>query len=136
MGGSSNSVSEKTFVFIGDKMSGKSSLIAKLLDEPLKDDMKETTALDFRYGTRVKEEKKQRLNIYELGGGRTLSSLLQAPLNSYALASGDIIVCIVIDLANPGASVDTLLFWLATIREQLTKSTQDIQSKLPPQYQQ
>jgi GTPase SAR1 family protein len=58
MGGSNNSVSEKTFVFIGDKMSGKSSLIAKLLDEPLKEDMKETTALDFRYGTRVKEEKK------------------------------------------------------------------------------
>ena len=118
-----SNVSEKTFVFIGDKMSGKSSLIAKLLDEPLKDDMKETTALDFRYGTRVKEEKKSRLNIYELGGGRTLASLLQAPLNSYALASGDIIVCIVIDLANPGASVDTLLFWLATIREQLGKST-------------
>ncbi len=61
---------------MGDKMSGKSSLIAKLLDEPLKDDMKETTALDFRYGTRIKDEKKQKLNIYELGGGRTLSSLL------------------------------------------------------------
>ena len=48
-------------------MSGKTSLIAKLLDEPVKEDMKETTALDFRYGTRVKEEKKQRINIYELG---------------------------------------------------------------------
>lgn len=48
-------------------MSGKTSLIAKLLEEPIKDDMKETTALDFRYGTRVKDQKKQRLNIYELG---------------------------------------------------------------------
>lgn len=48
-------------------MSGKTSLIAKLLDEPVKEDMKETTALDFRYGTRVKEEKKQKINIYELG---------------------------------------------------------------------
>ena len=107
-------------------MSGKSSLIAKLLDEPVKDDMKETTALDFRYGTRIKDEKKQKLNIYELGGGRTLSSLLQAPLNSYALANGNMIVCIVIDLANPGASVDTLLFWIATIREQLTKAASEI----------
>ncbi len=71
-----SNLSEKTFVFVGDKMSGKSSLIAKLLDEPLKDDMKETTALDFRYGTRIKDEKKQKLNIYELGGGRTLASLL------------------------------------------------------------
>ena len=48
-------------------MSGKTSLIAKLLDEPVKEDMKETTALDFRYVTRVKEEKKQKINIYELG---------------------------------------------------------------------
>jgi GTPase SAR1 family protein len=104
-------------VFVGDKQSGKSSLIAKLLDEPVKDDLKETTALDFRFGTRVREEKKQKLNIYELGGGRTLSSLLQAPINAYSLASGTLVVCIVIDLANPGASVDTLLFWLATLRE-------------------
>lgn len=29
--------------------------------------MKETTALDYRYGTRAKDEKKQKVNIYELG---------------------------------------------------------------------
>ena len=58
---------EKTVVFVGEKSSGKSSLIAKFLDEPVKDDMKETTALDFRYGTRIKDEKKQKVNIYELG---------------------------------------------------------------------
>lgn len=45
-------------MFVGEKRSGKSSLIARLLDEPVKDDMKETTALDFRYGTRVKDDKK------------------------------------------------------------------------------
>lgn len=58
---------EKTLVFVGEKQSGKSSLIAKYLDEPVKEDMKETTALDFRYGTRIKDERKQKLNIYELG---------------------------------------------------------------------
>ena len=52
---------------MGEKRSGKSSLISKFLDEPVKDDMKETTALDFRYGTRIKDEKKQKVNIYELG---------------------------------------------------------------------
>lgn len=58
---------EKTVVFVGEKQSGKSSLVAKFLDEPVKDDVKETTALDYRYGTRVKDEKKQKVNIYELG---------------------------------------------------------------------
>ena len=61
---------------MGDKQRGKSSLVSKLLDEPVKEDVKETTALDFRFGTRAKEEKKQKISIYELGGGRTLSSLL------------------------------------------------------------
>jgi hypothetical protein len=42
-------------------------LIAKYLDEPVKDDMKETTALDYRYGVRTKDDKKQKFNIYELG---------------------------------------------------------------------
>lgn len=58
---------EKTVVFVGEKQSGKTSLIAKYLDEPVRDDVKETTALDFRYGVRTKDEKKQKVNIYELG---------------------------------------------------------------------
>jgi predicted ATP-dependent endonuclease of OLD family len=65
---------EKTVVFVGEKSSGKSSLIAKFLDDPVKDDMKETTALDFRYGIRTKDEKKQKVNIYELGKKLSLSS--------------------------------------------------------------
>lgn len=67
---------EKTVVFVGEKSSGKSSLIAKFLDDPVKDDMKETTALDFRYGIRTKDEKKQKVNIYELGKKLSLSSLI------------------------------------------------------------
>ena len=29
--------------------------------------MKETTALEYKFGTRVREDKKQKMNIYELG---------------------------------------------------------------------
>jgi len=54
-------------VFVGDKQSGKTLLIAKYLDEPVKEDVKETTALEYRYGVRTKDEKKQKFNIYELG---------------------------------------------------------------------
>lgn len=38
--------------------------------------IKETIALDFKYGTKHKDETKIRLNTYEIGGGRTLSNLL------------------------------------------------------------
>jgi hypothetical protein len=45
---------EKTLLFIGEKQSGKSSLIAKYLDEPLREKMPKTTALDYRYGLKKK----------------------------------------------------------------------------------
>lgn len=52
-----------------------------------------------------------------------MSSLLQAPINAYTVASGTLVVCIVLDLANPGASIDSLLFWLGTLREQVDKAS-------------
>jgi dynein light intermediate chain 2 len=122
-------VQDKTIIFVGEKQVGKSSLINKFLDEPVKDDMKETTALDYRYGTRLKDEKKQKVNIYELGGGRVLSSLLSAPLNQHSLLNTS--VCIVLDLSLPGNTVDSLLFWLSCIREHLQKITDDILKQNP-----
>lgn len=90
--------------------------------------MKETTALDYRYGTRIKEDKKQKVNIYELGksslllayhtsigGGRILSGLLSAPLTAFNIVNTA--VCIVIDLSLPGNAIDSLLYWLNVIRE-------------------
>jgi hypothetical protein len=60
--------------------------------------MKETTALEFKFGTRTIDEKKQKFSIYELGksqilivliaiigGGRILSSLLASALNAHSI---------------------------------------------------
>lgn len=71
-----------------------------MLDEPVKDLMKETTALEYKYGMKKREDKVFKMNIYELGGGRILSSLLQGPINQNSLLSTTI--CIVLDLSNPG----------------------------------
>ena len=62
----------KTFVFVGDKKVGKSSLIQKLLDLQTSqgEQLKETIALDFKFGDRKFDEHKIRLNTYEIGGGR------------------------------------------------------------------
>ena len=106
----------KTLVFVGEKKSGKSSLIAKFLDEPVKEDMTETTALDFKYGTKLREDKKVKVNVYELGGGRILANMLGAALNPGNIAQTTVVIAI--DLSKPGNSVDSLLFWLNAIREQ------------------
>lgn len=89
----------KIFVFVGDKKCGKTNLIMKLL-EIQANDIKETIALDFKYADKQKEDKKIRVNTYEIGGGRQLSNLLSAPLsvqNIHKIGS----ICIVIDLSKP-----------------------------------
>eukprot|EP00347_Sterkiella_histriomuscorum_P003178 403365291 len=124
---------EKTVVFVGEKSSGKSSLISKFLDEPVKDDMKETTALDFRYGTRIKDEKKQKVNIYELGGGRIVANLLAAPLTAFHISNSA--VCIVLDLSSPGGAIDSLQYWIAVIREHSQKAIEELQKTNPKVFQ-
>jgi len=50
-------VTEKTILFVGEKRSGKTSLIAKFLGDPVKEDTAETTALDFKFGKRQLDDK-------------------------------------------------------------------------------
>ena len=77
---------EKTLIFVGEKKTGKTSLISKFLDEPIKDDMKATTALEFKCGTKLKDEKKQKVNFYELGTSLLLIDTIRRWENSFELA--------------------------------------------------
>jgi GTPase SAR1 family protein len=40
----------KTLLFVGEKKTGKSSLIAKFFGDNVKEDMGETIALDYKFG--------------------------------------------------------------------------------------
>lgn len=119
----------KSFLFVGDKQCGKTSLIFKMLDIQLAggEQVKETIALDYRYANKTYEDWKVRVNTYELGGGRTLSSLLQAPLASTNLSSFASI-CIVLDLSKPGNCVESLLFWLSEVRKNCNASLEELKA--------
>jgi len=58
----------KSLLFVGDKKSGKTSLILKYLNIA-SSDIKETVALDFRFATKKLDELTVRVSAYELGGG-------------------------------------------------------------------
>jgi hypothetical protein len=77
--------------------------------------MPETTALDFKFGTKLRDDKKVKLNVYELGGGRVLSNLLQTVFVGNSIEQA--VIVIVIDLAKPGNSVDNLIYWLDVVRK-------------------
>lgn len=110
----------RNFIFIGEKSVGKSSLIAKFLDESVSDEVLPTTALDFTHGSKSRDEKKVKITAYELGGGRTQAHMLSAALNEGNIAHTT--VCLAVDLSKPGNSVDSVLFWLNSVREQSQKA--------------
>lgn len=110
------SVGEKTILFVGEKRSGKTSLIAKFLGDPVKEDTTETTALDFKFGKRQVDDKSQKVSMFELGGGRSLADMLSVCLTPRSVSST--VVCITVDLTRPGNAVDSVLFWLNVVREQ------------------
>ena len=72
-------------MFVGEKDAGKTNLIMNYLDIPATEQPKETIALDFKFGDKARsqatEDKKTRVNIYEVGGGRSLAPLTQAALS-------------------------------------------------------
>ena len=114
-------------MFVGEKKSGKSSLITKFLDQQVKDELPETTAMEFRSSEKKnKDDKKVKVNCYELGGGRAFSNLLES-----AIVGGSIhqtTVVIVIDLSKPGNAIDNLLYWLNSVREQSQTALENLQS--------
>lgn len=115
----------KTLIFVGEKGCGKSSLIAKFLDLQVKDDMGETTALEFNSGLKLSNDRRVKTNVYELGGGRNFANLLEAALSEGNVANTT--VCIVIDLTKPGNTIESCLFWINAIREQSQAALEALQ---------
>lgn len=78
---------EKTAIVVGEKESGKTTLISSIVGEETKGDYKPTVALNYKFGRKRVESKKEVGNFYELGGGRFLSDLVSIPLNADKLDS-------------------------------------------------
>ena len=72
-------------------------------------------ALEYSYARAPLELESNRdlVHIYELGGGRMMSNLIDVPLNAANLAG--ISVVIALDLSHPHRVLDSLLFWLQII---------------------
>lgn len=89
------------------------------------EDIKETAALDFKFGTKKRDEQKARIQSYELGGGRVLANMLQAALRNVDKVAS---ICIVLDLSTPGNCVDSLIFWLKAVRHYCDNAIKELQN--------
>ena len=108
---------KKTLIVVGDKKSGKSSVITSLLCNPSEKIPKPTQSLSFT--TISRGSPKTALKIYEIGGGRNAQNLINVPLNPFDLPLTSFMI--ILDFGNPSQMLNSLLFWLKSIRESVER---------------
>jgi len=109
--------SEKTLLILGERNSGKSTLVQLFSSASKPEATKPTAALDYSYcrAPLGVSSKRDVGHVYELGGGRLLADLVSVVLRPELLQST--VVVLTLDLSHPHKVVDSMLFWLLKLRE-------------------
>lgn len=98
---------QRTLFLVGERKAGKSSIIQSFLLQTTEEAPKATVALEYRFARSTSDGI---AHIYELGGGRLLSNLINFPVNSETI--NDLVIVIALDLSSPYKVLDSLLYWL------------------------
>uniref|UniRef100_A0AAY5KVZ2 Cytoplasmic dynein 2 light intermediate chain 1 n=1 Tax=Esox lucius TaxID=8010 RepID=A0AAY5KVZ2_ESOLU len=113
------SLNEKTVFFIGNKAGGKTTILLRCLDRD--EPSKPTLALEYTFGRRARGHNtpKDIAHLWELGGGTSLSDLVQIPITAQNVRS--LSVVLVLDLSKPNALWGTMERLLQAARTQVEK---------------
>ncbi|KAL0983840.1 hypothetical protein UPYG_G00133440 [Umbra pygmaea] len=120
------SLSERTVFFIGNKAGGKTTILLRCLD---RDELpKPTLALEYTFGRRARGHNtpKDIAHLWELGGGTSLSDLVQIPITVQNVRS--LSVVLVLDLSKPNTLWGTSERLLQASRTQVEKVCSQSQS--------
>ncbi|XP_061693186.1 cytoplasmic dynein 2 light intermediate chain 1 [Syngnathoides biaculeatus] len=109
-GGGGEAAGERSVFLIGSKQGGKTSILFRCLDRD--EPAKPTLALEYTFGRRGTGHNtpKDIAHLWELGGGTSLSDLMQIPITPASVRSLSVIL--VVDLSAPcalWATAETLL---------------------------
>ncbi|KAK5882684.1 hypothetical protein CesoFtcFv8_021244 [Champsocephalus esox] len=112
-------VSERTVFLMGSKAGGKTSILLRCLDRD--EPSKPTLALEYTFGRRARGHNtpKDIAHLWELGGGTSLSDLVQIPISPASIRSLSAIL--ILDLSKPNALWGTLERLLQASQAQLEK---------------
>ena len=118
-------------LFVGQKQSGKSTLITAFHNPTKEDTPKPTVALEYLFARRSTATNKPKdvAHIWELGGGLTLSNLISVPIAPLTIRKA--VVAIVVDLSQPNNLVHSLSQWLQILRIRGDECLSDIRATDP-----
>ncbi|KAM9726561.1 cytoplasmic dynein 2 light intermediate chain 1 [Menidia menidia] len=112
-------LSERTVVLMGSKAGGKTSILLRCLDRD--EPPKPTLALEYTFGRRARGHNtpKDIAHLWELGGGTSLSDLIQIPITPVSIRSLSVIL--ILDLSKPNTLWGTTEKLLQSAHAQLEK---------------
>ncbi|XP_072246807.1 cytoplasmic dynein 2 light intermediate chain 1 isoform X1 [Leuresthes tenuis] len=118
-------VSERTVFLMGSKAGGKTSILLRCLDRD--EPPKPTLALEYTFGRRARGHNtpKDIAHLWELGGGTSLSDLIQIAITPVSIRSLSVIL--ILDLSKPNALWGTTEKLLQTAHAQLDKVSSQAQ---------
>ena len=115
---------QKTLFIVGERKSGKSSILQNFMIQSSEETPKSTVALEYKF---VRSTSDNVAHIYELGGGRLLSNLVNFPITEETVSN--LVVIITLDLSIPYKVLDSLLYWLQSIRARIEEVTEQKKKK-------
>ncbi|XP_062509413.1 cytoplasmic dynein 2 light intermediate chain 1-like [Corticium candelabrum] len=119
---------ETSIIFVGNKNAGKTTIILRFLER--EEPPKPTVALEYTYGrkqARGSSMGKNIAHIWELGGGTSLTKLLDSPINENTIRT--ISLAIVVDLSRPHELFLTLETLLKELRTRVKKTLAHLSTK-------
>lgn len=124
---------DRTVFLMGSKAGGKTSILYRCLDKD--EPAKPTLALEYSFGRRTRGHNtpKDIAHLWELGGGISLSDLVQIPISPSTVRSLSVIL--VLDLSKPNSLWGTTERLLQAAQEHTEKSFQQALQKTGNKHQ-
>uniref|UniRef100_A0A671S369 Cytoplasmic dynein 2 light intermediate chain 1 n=1 Tax=Sinocyclocheilus anshuiensis TaxID=1608454 RepID=A0A671S369_9TELE len=100
---------QRTVFFMGSKAGGKTTILLRFLDRD--EAAKPTLALEYTFGRRARGHNtpKDIAHLWELGGGISLSDLVQIPITAdNVMLDSSLSVVLVLDVSKPNALWETM----------------------------
>ncbi|XP_056291861.1 cytoplasmic dynein 2 light intermediate chain 1 isoform X3 [Pseudoliparis swirei] len=126
-------VSERTVFLMGSKAGGKTAILHRCLDRD--EPSKPTLALEYTFGRRARGHStpKDIAHLWELGGGTSLSDLVQIPISAVSISSLSVIL--ILDLSKPNALWGTMEKLLQAAQNQFEKVSSQAQQAQKAKHQ-
>ena len=108
---------DTNILFVGNRGSGKTTLINKFIRKDENTPPKPTTALEYTHAKREEAKVVKVAHLWELGGGQQLNSLMDVVITPENIHT---VLCVIVaDMSDPHGVWSSVYYWLTKIKKRV-----------------